>query len=59
MAAQLSQQHSLIMQIEINRINKKYQKLFEQQEERELLLEQEIKEKQKLQQEKNKLLEQL
>lgn len=47
------------MQIEINRINKKYQKLFEQQEERELLLEQEIKEKQKLQQEKNKLLEQL
>ncbi|CAD8072970.1 unnamed protein product [Paramecium sonneborni] len=58
-ASQKNQQNELLMQIEVNRINRKYNKLIENQEERNLQLEQELNEKKKLLKEKEQLLMQL
>ncbi|CAD8175780.1 unnamed protein product [Paramecium octaurelia] len=58
-ASQKNQKNELLVQIEVNRINRKYNKLIENQEERNLQLEQELNEKKKLQKEKEQLLMQL
>ncbi|CAD8069803.1 unnamed protein product [Paramecium primaurelia] len=57
--SQKNQKNELLVQIEVNRINRKYNKLIENQEERNLQLEQELNEKKKLQKEKEQLLMQL